>query len=68
MNITKTNDLVSKIREANEAYRLGNPIMSDPEWDELIEQLAVQDPTNELLQEVGYIAPNDSRKEALPFQ
>ncbi len=67
MNITKTNDLVSKIREANEAYRLGNPIMSDPEWDELIEQLAVQDPTNELLQEVGYIAPNDSRKEALPF-
>lgn len=62
-----TKELVSKIIEANEAYRLGNPIMSDPEWDELIEQLASQDPTNELLQEVGYIAPDDSRKEKLPF-
>jgi len=65
MNTTK--ELVSKIREANEAYRLGNPIMSDPEWDELVEQLSAQDPTNELLQEVGYIASDDSRKEALPF-
>lgn len=62
-----TKELVSKIIEANEAYRLGNPIMSDPEWDELIEQLAAKDPTNELLQEVGYIAPDDSRKEKLPF-
>jgi NAD-dependent DNA ligase len=67
MDITTTNDLVSKIREANEAYRLGNPIMSDPEWDALIEELHQQDPTHELLQEIGYIAPDDSRKEALPF-
>lgn len=60
-------ELISKIREANEAYRLGNPIMSDPEWDALVEQLHKQDPSNELLQEVGYIASDDSRKEKLPF-
>ena len=67
MNIATTNELVSKIREANEAYRIGTPIMSDPEWDELIEELAKQDPEHELLGEVGYIAPDDSRKEPLPF-
>lgn len=67
MDITTTNDLVSKIREANEAYRLGNPIMSDPEYDALVDQLAHEDPTHELLQEVGYIADDDNRKEKLPF-
>jgi len=67
MELATTQDLVSKITEANEAYRLGTPIMSDPEWDALIEQLAKEDPTHELLQEVGYIAPDDSRKEKLPF-
>lgn len=63
----KTSEIVSKIREANEAYRAGNPIMSDPEWDELVEQLAKQDPSNELLQEIGFIAEDDERKEKLPF-
>ena len=67
MDIATTNDLVSKIREANEAYRIGTPIMSDPEWDELVDELAKIDPAHELLQEVGYIAPDDSRKEQLPF-
>lgn len=61
-------DLISKITEANEAYRLGNPIISDPEWDELIEELAEQDSTHELLQEVGYIAEDDDRKEKLAHE
>lgn len=65
--MTTIEEIASKIREANEAYRLGTPIMSDPEWDALIEQLHEQDPTHELLQEVGYIAADDSRKEKLPF-
>ncbi len=63
-----TKELISKITEANEAYRLGNPIMSDPEWDALVDELAEQDPTNELLQEVGYIAQDDERKEKLAHQ
>lgn len=67
MSVATVNDLVSKIREANEAYRKGTPIMSDPEWDALVDELAAKDPTNELLQEVGFIDPNDSRKERLPF-
>jgi len=67
MDITTKNDLVSKIREANKAYRIGNPIMSDPEYDALVDRLAEEDPMNEALQEVGYIAADDSRKEKLPF-
>jgi len=61
-------ELVSTIIEANEAYRLGSPIMSDPEWDALVEKLAKQYPTHELLQEVGYIAADDNRKEKLAHQ
>ena len=63
----ETANLILKIREANEAYRTGNPIMSDPEWDALVEELAKREPLHELLGEVGYIASDDSRKEPLPF-
>jgi NAD-dependent DNA ligase len=41
--------------------------MSDPEWDELVEELAKQYPEHELLSEVGYISEDDDRKEKLPF-
>ena len=63
----ETANLILKIREANEAYRTGNPIMSDPEWDAMVEELANREPLHELLSEVGYIAEDDSRKEPLPF-
>lgn len=63
----ETATLISKIREANEAYRKGTPIMSDPEWDAMVEELAKREPLHELLGEVGYIAADDNRKEKLPF-
>lgn len=32
-------DLINKVKEANEAYRAGNPLMSDQEYDDLLESL-----------------------------
>ena len=58
MFVDKINELVSKIAEANKAYRTGTAIMSDPEYDTLVEELETLDPDNELLNQVGYIAPD----------
>ena len=41
------NDLRNKISEANKAYRNGNSIMSDIEWDSLLEQFQKLVPENE---------------------
>lgn len=38
---------VSEIRKANDAYRRGNPIMTDREYDELIDALREIDPNND---------------------
>ena len=46
--------LKEKIRVANEAYRIGEPIMSDKEYDILIEELADMSPDDELLSVVGH--------------
>ncbi len=62
----RINELVSKIIEANKHYRLGDEIMSDSEYDTLVEELEILDPDNELLNQVGYIAPDDARKQPLP--
>ncbi|TXI85130.1 MAG: hypothetical protein E6Q38_00865, partial [Crocinitomicaceae bacterium] len=66
MFVDKINELVSKIAEANKAYRTGTAIMSDAEYDTLVEELETLDPDNELLNQVGYIAPDDERKQPLP--
>ena len=46
-------ELVNKISQANLAYRTGNAIMSDKEYDILVEELSLLDPNNELLNKVG---------------
>lgn len=61
----KIDQLISKIEEANTAYREGNPIMEDHEWDSLMDQLKQVDPTHPLLSQVGHIV-NDERKQVLP--
>jgi len=33
------NELKEKIVKANEAYRIGKPIMSDKDYDQLVEEL-----------------------------
>lgn len=46
--------LVKRLREASKAYyETDTPIMSDADYDELIEQLTHQDPNHPFLKEVG---------------
>lgn len=59
--------LRNKIKEANEAYRLGNPIMPDSVYDDLIEELKEISPNDELLTKVGHDVEDESRKVKLPI-
>ena len=49
MNI---DDLVSKLEQYNRAYRDGQPLVGDAEYDRLVEQLRGMDPTHPFLQKV----------------
>lgn len=60
-------ELKSKIKSANKAYREGDAIMSDKEWDSLVEKLAELSPDDELLSEVGH-SIDKSRKVKLPIE
>jgi len=59
--------LKEKIRVANEAYRIGEPIMSDKEYDILLEELADISPDDELLSTVGHEILDETRKTRLPI-
>jgi NAD-dependent DNA ligase len=59
--------LKEKIKVANEAYRIGQPIMSDKEYDILIEELADISPDDELLSVVGHEVLDETRKTRLPI-
>lgn len=62
------NDLKEKIVKANEAYRLGNPIISDKEYDQLVEELELLSPNDDLLTKVGHSITDESRKSKLPIE
>ena len=57
--------LVDKIKEANELYRIGKPIMSDSEYDILIENLKAIDPDNDILSSIGFLVKDEDRKRKL---
>jgi len=59
--------IVTKIEEANLAYRTGNSIISDKEYDGLLELLFSYDPENELFSKVGLEVIDESRKSKLPI-
>ena len=59
--------LRNRIIEANEAYRIGKPTMSDSEYDVLLEELAEISPDDELLARVGHAVADESRKAKLPI-
>jgi len=61
------NTIVEKIKSANDAYRSGSSIISDAEYDLLIEELTALDPDNDLLNKVGHDIKDDSRKVKLPI-
>ena len=62
------NELVEKITLANEKYRIGEPIMSDAQYDILIEELRALDPHNQLLNKVGLEVQDETRKSRLPIE
>jgi len=62
------NELVEKITVANQKYRLGEPIMSDSQYDILIDELKALAPDNEILQKVGHEVQDESRKSRLPIE
>ena len=59
--------LKNRIREANDAYRIGKPVMSDSEYDILVEELATMAPEDELLSVVGHEILDETRKTRLPI-
>jgi DNA ligase (NAD+) len=60
--------LKEQIIKANVAYRAGKPIMSDAKYDQLIEELQLLSPDDELLSKVGHDIADESRKERLPIE
>lgn len=61
-------ELVNKIKEANEAYRIGKPIMSDSQYDILVDELKQLDSHNEILTNVGHVIADETRKRRLPIE
>jgi DNA ligase (NAD+) len=60
--------LKEQIIKANEAYRTGNSIISDSEYDKLVEELSLLSPDDELLTKVGHTVSDESRKSKLPIE
>jgi len=62
----KLNELISLIENANNQYRIGKPIMSDKEYDSLLDELNLLDPTNSIFNTIGFQV-SDDRKSKLPI-
>ena len=60
-------ELSLKIKSANDAYRLGHPIMTDSEYDQLVDELSLLDPSNELFEQIGHQIQDETRKSKLPI-
>ena len=65
--INMIQELRNKIVEANKLYRIGKPIISDSKYDQLVEELALLSPDDELLTSVGHTV-SDERKSRLPIE
>ena len=59
--------IVAKLEEANTAYRTGNSIMSDKDYDEMVDLLFSYDPENGFFSKVGLEVIDESRKSKLPI-
>lgn len=61
------NSLVEQLTQYNEAYRAGDAIISDAEYDILFQQLDELDPNNEFLSNVGVRISDKERERKLPI-
>lgn len=62
------NELKEKIVKANESYRIGKPIMSDQEYDHLVQELESLSPIDDELSKIGHVITDKSRKLRLPIE
>jgi len=60
--------LREKISEANKAYRLGKPLMSDSKYDQLIDELTILSPNDEIFGKIGFSIADESRKVKLEIE
>lgn len=60
--------LKEQIIKANEAYRSGKSIISDAKYDQLVEELSILSPGDELLTKVGHVVVDETRKSKLPIE
>lgn len=60
-------EIISKLEEANNSYRNGNAIMTDYDYDQLLERLYEIDSDNYLFNKVGIEVINEDRKAKLPI-
>ena len=60
--------LKKQIVKANEAYRAGKPIISDAKYDQLVEELSLLSPNDEILNKVGHVVVDETRKSRLPIE
>ena len=60
-------DIERKIKESNEAYRNGESILSDQQYDMLLDDLKKLDPNSKLFDEIGGETIEASRKSKLPI-
>lgn len=67
MNNLSKQELLETIKKRNEEYRAGNPTISDAEYDNLVEQLRVIDPSNEWFNSIEPSPVSNSRKRKLPL-
>lgn len=65
--MTLVDNLVKQLQEYNAAYRAGDSIISDAEYDILVEQLEELDPTNPFLDTVGIQIVDKERERKLPI-
>lgn len=63
---SRKEELIAKIKEHNQAYRQGNPIISDAEYDAEIDELKSIDPNNPWFQSIEPAPVSANRKVKLP--
>ena len=59
--------LLENIKKYNEAYRQGAPIISDAEYDQLIDELKTLDPNNDWFNQIEPSPVSNKRKVKLPI-
>ena len=60
-------NLVKQLTQYNAAYRSGEPLISDSEYDVLLEQLEEMDPNNSFFDSIGIEITDEGRKRKLPI-